>query len=82
MATPPEKLGHLIEDSRRKHKNEEIYTYRLDGSFPDGKWVQCAYGEHNQLTLSRKLADDTKRCSVTHTKGEKAAQNHIKIVCE
>ncbi|HEY1150640.1 MAG TPA: STY0301 family protein, partial [Pseudoduganella sp.] len=33
MATPPEKLGHLIEDSHRKRKDEEIYTYRLEGPF-------------------------------------------------
>jgi len=82
MVTPPEGMGHLVEDAVRKRKGEETFVYRLDGPLLEGKWIQCAYGEYGQLTLSRRLHDDTQQCSVTYRKGEKAGENRITILCE
>ena len=48
----------------------EIYVYTRDCSFPDGKWLQCAYGVHDEITAA---------CTITYRKGEKAGQNDIEI---
>lgn len=82
MSTVPDKLGHLIEDGELKRKGERILVYSLEGPFPDGKWIQCAYGEHHQLTLSRRLPDHVKQCSVAYRQGEKAGERRVRIMCE
>ena len=82
MTGPPEQLGHLIEDSMKNSKDEWTYTYTLDGPFPDGKWLQCSYGAHSELTLSTRLNDATKRCTISYRKGKKAEQREIRIRCE
>lgn len=83
MSTPPEKLGHLIEDAVKKSsEGEQIYTYLLDGPFPDGKWIQCVYGERHQLSLSKRLDDRTSKCRVSIRAAVKAGENTVRIECE
>lgn len=82
MSTAPEKLGHLVHESVKKKDGGEIYSYKLDGPFPEGKWLQCAYGTHHQLTLSRRLDDSTMKCTITYRRGEKAGENKLRIQCE
>ncbi len=79
----PEKLVALVGHSKgRPGKSAEwSTTYTLEGPYPDGKWMECGYGEFNQIILSKRLKDDTQECTVTYRKGEKAGQNHLKIVC-
>jgi hypothetical protein len=82
MTGPPERLGHLIEDNVRQQKKQEIYTYKLDGPFPEGKWMQCSYGTSGEVSLSKRLDDNIEACTITYRKGEKAGQNHILIACK
>ena len=49
--------------------------------FPDGKWLQCSYGEYGQVTLSKRMEDSVSRCEVRYKKGSKAGQNEIGIDC-
>ena len=79
---PAEQRGHLMEDKVRKERGREIYIYTLDGSFPDGKWLQCASGVHDEITLSKRIDDNTAACTITYRKGEKAGQNNIQIDCK
>ncbi|WP_460885489.1 STY0301 family protein [Pseudoduganella ginsengisoli] len=81
LAGPPESRAHLIHSSIRHGKDEVTYTYVLDGPSPNGKWMQCAYGEHHALTLSMRLADETDSCQITQRKGSKAGQYSLHIVC-
>jgi hypothetical protein len=81
MYGPPEMRGDLVETSEKRNKSEWSYTYQLDGPYPQGKWFQCTYGETNQLTLSRRLPDETAACTVTYRKGEKAGQHDIRVKC-
>lgn len=81
MSGPPEMRGDLADFSERRTKHEWSYTYHLKGSFPGGKWLQCGYGEYNQVTLSQRLRDDVQRCTFTYRKGEKAGQYEIRIDC-
>lgn len=78
---PPQRMGDLVPSGERRRKGTWSSTYDLEGPFPEGKWLQCAYGEHNQLTLSRRLPDATTACTFTYRKGEKAGQNKITIAC-
>jgi hypothetical protein len=81
MSGRPEMKGDLADFKERRTKNEWSYTYTLDGAFPDGKWLQCTYGEHNQVTLSRRLSDETRQCKFTYRKGAKAGQHEISVQC-
>ncbi len=79
---PPEKLGDLAEYTERRHGAEAIYTYRLDGNFPEGKWIKCTYGVYGEVTLSKKIEDNTAQCTFHYRRGQKAGQNDISIVCQ
>jgi len=82
MSTPPEMLGELIQDSERRSKTRVVDTYKIDGKFPNGKWLACKYGEAEQVTLARQLPDNTVVCIITTQKGEYVGQNEIKIDCK
>lgn len=81
MYGPPEMRGDLAEFSERRSKREWSYTYQLTGKFSEGKWLQCAYGENNQVTLSKRLPDDVATCTFTYRRGERAGQHDIRIAC-
>lgn len=82
MYGPPELRGELADFSTRPGKTEWSYTYGLDGEFVEGKWIQCAYGAFNEVTLSKRIDDNTKECTFTYRNGKKAAQHEIKIQCK
>jgi hypothetical protein len=83
-AGPPEQRAILMGDSTwRKGKADWSTTYDLDGGgFPAGKWMECRYGEYDQVSLSKRLDDKTKSCTVYIGKGEKAGQQTVKIICK
>jgi hypothetical protein len=78
---PPEMHGDLADYTSKPGKKEWSYTYDLDRNFPDGKWLECGYGPHNELTLSQRMPDSIKICTFTYHKGAKMGQNDIKILC-
>lgn len=79
---PPETMGQMRGETTRQGKNSWTDRYSLEGHYPDGKWLQCDYGMLNEVSLSKRLPDDTKECTVTGKKGEKAGQNVFAIVCK
>ncbi|WP_373996672.1 STY0301 family protein [Duganella sp. 1224] len=81
MSGPPEQLGELSDYKQRREKNGWVYTYGLDGKFPDGKWLVCTYGESDQVKLSRRLDDDVRACTFTYRKGKYVGQHEIMISC-
>lgn len=84
MAGPPEQRAILMGESNwKKGKAEWSTTYDLDaGGFPAGKWMECRYGEYDQVSLSKRLDDKTKSCTVHVSKGEKAGQQTVRINCK
>ncbi|MYN42005.1 hypothetical protein GTP55_21860 [Duganella sp. FT109W] len=83
-AGPPEQLATLMGDSTwKKGASEWTTTYDLnDASFSAGKWMECRYGEYGQVVLSRQLDAKTNSCTVQFSKGEKAGQRTLKIICQ
>lgn len=81
MNGPPEKLGELSDFTQKRGKHEWTYTYKLDGKFPDGKWLACTYGESDQVTLSKRLDDGVETCTFTYRKGKYVGQNDVAIRC-
>lgn len=79
---PPEARGDIADFTTRHGTVEWSYTYKLEGNFSDGKWIQCAYGANNEVTFSKRIADDTQECTFTYRKGRKVAQHNIKIQCK
>ncbi|MDO8074201.1 hypothetical protein O3299_21920 [Janthinobacterium sp. SUN176] len=77
----PERRGQLVPGGERTKKGRTILSYRLEGPYPDGKWLQCSYGAHGEVTLSRRMDDSVSLCEFTYRKGSKAGQNEIDIDC-
>ncbi|WP_158301298.1 MULTISPECIES: STY0301 family protein [Janthinobacterium] len=77
----PERRGQLVPSGERKKKGHTALSYRLEGRYPDGKWLQCSYGAHGEVTLSRRMDDSVSLCEFTYRKGGKAGQNEIDIDC-
>jgi hypothetical protein len=78
---PPQRRGDLAEFTEQKVKDGTIVKYRFEGNYPDGKWLQCLYGEYGQVTLSKRIDDRFMTCEFYFRKGAKAAQNDIRIEC-
>ena len=71
---PPERRGGLADFEERRSKQQTTYIYRFEGSYPEGKWLECSYGEYGQVTLSRKMDDRVQKCEFTYRPGAKAGQ--------
>lgn len=81
MRRSPQRRGQLVPSGERKKKGQTTLSYRLEGRYPDGKWLQCSYGVHGEVTLSRRMDDSVSVCEFTYRKGSKAGQNEIDIDC-
>lgn len=77
----PQRRGQLVPSAERKKKGQTRLSYRLEGRYPDGKWLQCSYGVHGEVTLSKRIDDSVSLCEFTYRKGSKAGQNEIDIDC-
>ena len=75
----PERRGQLVPSGERKKKGHTTLSYRLEGRYPEGKWLQCRYGAYGEVTLSRRMDDSVSLCQFTYRKGSKAGQNEIDI---
>lgn len=78
---PPERHADLAEYTFKPGKKQWSYTYDLGREFPEGKWLECGYGAHNEITLSRRLPDIIRSCTFNYRKGVKAGQYDIQISC-
>ncbi len=78
---PPEDLGRMIGEAGKAKNKAWVTRYPLTGDFSRGKWLTCDYGMLNEMSLAKRLPDDTKECTVTGRKGEYAGQNQFSIVC-
>lgn len=78
---PPERLGVLRERTATKSKKGWTQKYALDGGFPEGKWLRCDYGPFGEMSLAKRLPDETRECTVTGSKGEHAGENKVEIRC-
>ena len=78
---PPERLGVLREGNKTKTKRGWTQTYALQGSYPEGKWLRCNYGSFGEVSLAKRLPDDTQECTVTGKKREHAGENQIEVRC-
>jgi hypothetical protein len=81
MNGPPDQLGELADFTQQRGKNGWTYAYQLDGKFPNGKWLTCMYGEHDQITLAKRIPDRMQSCVFVYREGQYAGQNDIKIQC-
>lgn len=76
MGGPPASKAQLVPDGGHKIKNGSVTSWDLAGEMPEGKWLNCTYGE-DMVHLSRRLADNIQSCSVTYTKTSKGHKDVI-----
>jgi hypothetical protein len=83
-AGPPETLAQLRPDRSTYADGKATWkvTFNLQGHFPRGKWLECGYGAHNQIVLSKRLPDTTTTCTVDYRKGEHAGEHALTILCQ
>ena len=79
---PPERLGMLRGNDPRKTKTGLTQTFSLEGNYPEGKWLRCDYGSLGEMSLSKRLPDGVKQCTVQTRKGVHAGENHVDIACQ
>lgn len=78
---PPQRRGQLVPSSERKQLGWSVARYRLEGSYPDGKWLQCSYGAYGEISLSKRLDDTVRFCEISYRKGGKAGQSEVLVDC-
>lgn len=78
---PPERLGVLREKTATKTRAGKTQKDVLEGRYPEGKWLRCDYGSSGEMSLAKRLSDDTRECTVTARKGEHAGENMIEVQC-
>ncbi|KAB8042293.1 STY0301 family protein [Janthinobacterium aquaticum] len=77
----PQRRGQLVPGSERKQQRWSVARYRLEGSYPDGKWLQCSYGAYGEISLSKRLDDGVRFCEISYRKGGKAGQGEVRVDC-
>lgn len=81
-AGPPESLAVLRGEPLNKRGQPQSTRYAFgDMGFDQGKWLDCGYGEGSQVTLSKRLSDSLKECTVTYPKSDRSDKSDIKIMC-
>jgi hypothetical protein len=78
---PPERLGVLRENTSTKTKGGWTHRYALKGPYPDGKWLRCDYGAFGEMSLAKRLPDETRECTVSGKKGEHAGESRVEVRC-
>lgn len=80
---PPE-LGATLrgEDVFDKRKSEWRTTFDFGAAGNQyGKWIDCIYGEAGDFTLSKRLPDSTRQCTVRRKNDVKARPRYVRIDC-
>jgi len=78
---PPERLGVLREREATKTRTGWRRTYVLGGQYRDGKWLRCDYGAFGEVSLAKRLPDETTTCTVTGMKGAHAGETKVDVRC-
>ncbi|MEW7851146.1 STY0301 family protein [Massilia aurea] len=78
---PPARLGILREDTATKTKAGWSRRYSLDGRYPEGKWLRCDYGSLGEVSMAKRLPDDTQSCTVKGKQGEHVGEAQIEVHC-
>ena len=82
-AGPPESFAVLRGEPLNKKGQPQATRYEFgEMGFDQGKWLHCGYGAESQVTLSKRLDDQLKECTITYLKPERPGKEIIKIVCK
>ncbi|MEO7576840.1 MAG: STY0301 family protein [Massilia sp.] len=82
-AGPPGSLA-VLRGSQLNSKNEAQSTrYEFsEVGFEKGKWLDCGYGEGSEITLSKRLDDNLKECTITYPPNRSRNWQKITIACQ
>lgn len=80
---PPEALSQLRGVSLER-KGEPSSTQYEFGTIGDegGKWLNCSYGGKGEVSISRRLDDSVKECTITHTARSPRERERVIIACK
>jgi hypothetical protein len=78
---PPARLGVLREDAATKTKAGWTRRYALGGQYPEGKWLRCDYGSLGEVSIAKRLPDETQSCTVSDKKGVRTGEVSVEVRC-
>jgi hypothetical protein len=81
-AGPPESMAVLRGEPLNRKGEPESIAYRLVDGFPEGKWLDCYYGDGADLQISKRIDDRFQRCVVAEMKSPARGRRNFDIVCE
>lgn len=82
-AGPPESLAVLRGEPLNNSGHAQSTRYKFGNmGLEHGKWLDCGYGPGSQITLSKRLDDVLRECTVTYLKSERPDKQNIKITCK
>lgn len=82
-AGPPEALAVLRGAPLNKKGEPESTRFEFgEMGFEQGKWLACGYGIGSPITLSKRLDDSLKECTVSYLKQVRPDKQDIKISCK
>jgi hypothetical protein len=82
-AGPPESLAILRGEQLNSKGQPHSIRYEFGATeLQHGKWLNCGYGEDAAITLSKRLDDSVKECTVTYVKQKTPGRQEINIICK
>jgi hypothetical protein len=81
LGSPPEQKAFLKPDTRKLTKTTWAEIYLFGVPEDDGNWIQCSYGEGDDVTLARRIDDRLRRCTVTYKK-ENSKNVSVDVTCK
>lgn len=82
-AGPPESLAILRGEQLNRNGQTTSTRYQFgEIEVQHGKWLNCEYGADSTVTLSKRLDDSFKECTVSYLRQERPGKQNIQIVCK
>jgi hypothetical protein len=83
MDGPPAEMADLMPTTIDQKKGRSTVTWRFTGgAMVRGRWLSCGYGDGNEITLSKKVPDNTKTCTVYYRNGTFPNFQDIAVECK
>jgi hypothetical protein len=76
----PELNRSLAPSFNSTTRNKTSITWKFEGDYPSGKWIQCSYAG-GALTISKQIEPNTKSCTVNLV-NLPAKPESIQVVCK
>jgi len=80
---PPASLAILRGEQQHRSKHLITTRYTFTSHWPSGgKWLDCRYGEAGEISISRRLDDGVRECTISEFQAVPGNPRRIDIACK